>query len=569
MWHALWLLSIRPKIWRNWVKRFNIEQIVSVSIVLFLLLLFWLAGFFFFRIILSYLNNIPPIGPILINRLLSLVFLALFLMTGFSDIITALSIMYLSRDLPLLHQHPVKPISIFLDKFIQTIFYGSWAVVCFGIPLYFAYGSVFNVAWYFYPLAILSNIPFLVISAGLAVLVTLLIAYFVPANRARTITIILTGLVFFSVALFLRFLQTGQMLGVSAPATDLSSYLFNLRLSTTPYLPNQWLTQIFQTAAERNYSDLIFYSLLLLSTAAVIIQLCIQLAGKVYHTGWIKAGEAVQRKYQVPSTKYQNSSFVFRPSSLLFFPASIRALIIKDIKIFWRDLTQWGQLTLLVALVLVYLFNTRSFLSSGGFGALDYFWRQLIGLVNLALTGFVLGNLAIRFVYPLISLEGRIIWVIHSSPVRVSTFFWVKFWLALSAMLVIGLGLTGLSIYLLRLDVFVAYLSLVTIGLLSIGITSLAMGLGAIYPTFNVENPMQLTTGIGAVLTVILGMLYIGLTLSIVAYPMHIYFATGANPVAVDSAMLIGPAVWLILLTGFATILPIKLGLHKLQQRSK
>jgi ABC-2 type transport system permease protein len=527
------------------------------------------GGFFFFRIILSYLNNIPPIGPILINRLLSLIFLALFLMTGFSDIITALSIMYLSRDLPLLHQHPIKPNSIFLDKFIQTVFYGSWAVICFGVPLYFAYGAVFNVDWYFYPIAILSNIPFLVISAGLAVIITLLIAYFVPANRARTITIVLVGLVFFSVALYLRFLQTGQMLGIQGSATDLSSYLFNLRLSTTPYLPNQWLTQIFQSAAERNYPDLLFYTALLFSTAAFIIQLCIQLAGKIYHTGWIKAGEAVSHKYQVPSTKYQKSFIIHLLSSLLPLPSSIKALLIKDIKIFWRDLTQWGQLTLLVALVLVYLFNTRSFLASGGFGAIDYFWRQLIGLVNLGLTGFVLGNLAIRFVYPLISLEGRIIWVIRSSPLKLTTFFWVKFWLALLCMLVLGLGLTGLSIYLLRLDMFVATLSLATTVLIGIGITSLAMGLGAFFPTFNVENPMQLTTGIGAVLTVILSMLYIGATLSIVAYPMHIYFANGANPANIHPLALIYPAGLLILITGIATFLPIKFGLQKLHQRTK
>lgn len=420
--HAFWLLSIRPKIWRNWIKRFNIEHIVSVTIVFSLLILFWLAGFFLFAKIFHYLNDIPPIGPILINRLLSLVFLALFLMTAFSDIITALSIMYLSRDLGLLHQHPIKPISIFIDKFIQTIFYGSWAVICFGVPLYFAYGYVFNIDWYFYPLAILSNIPFLVISAGLATLVTLLIAYVVPANRARTITIFLIGMVFFSVGLYLRFLQTGTMLGVSAPTTDLGSYLFNLRLGTTPYLPNQWLVQIFQSAADRNYSELVFYSLLLFTTAVFIIQICIQLANKVYHTGWIKAGEAVSRKSEGRWRLKEERKIIAKVSSLIPLPASIKALLIKDIKIFWRDLTQWGQLTLLVALVLVYLFNTRSFLASGGFVGIDYFWRHLIGLVNLALTGFVLGNLAIRFVYPLISLEGRIVWVIQSSPVKLTTF---------------------------------------------------------------------------------------------------------------------------------------------------
>jgi ABC-2 type transport system permease protein len=567
--HALWLLSIRPKIWRNWIKRFNIEHIVSVTIIFCLLIIFWMIAFVFFRIVLHYLINVPPIGTILINRLLSLIFLALFLMTAFSDIITALSIMYLSRDLGLLHHHPINSLSIFIDKFIQTIFYGSWAVIFIGIPLYIAYGYVFNVDWYFYPLVILSNIPFLIISAGLATIVTLILAYIVPANRARTITIFLIGLLFFSVGLYLRFLQTGEMLGINAPKTDLSSYLFNLRLSSTPYLPNQWLTQIFQNAAERNYSDLIFYTLLLFTTAALIIQICIQLARKVYHTGWIKAGEAVSIKIRGTGMKSKIIAAIFRLSLYLPFSSPIRALIIKDIKTFWRDLTQWGQLTLLVALIMVYLFNTRSFISSGGFGGIDYFWRHLIGLVNIGLTEFVLGNLAIRFVYPLISLEGRIIWVIRSSPLKLSTFFWVKFWLALLTMMIIGLGLTGLSIYLLRLDVFVASISLITVFFVSIGITSLAMGLGAFFPTFNVENPMQLTTGVGAVLSVILSMLYIAATIMIVAYPMNEYFYVGANFHAVSNSTLIYPALCLIGLTAVAAIFPIKFGLQKLYQRSK
>ncbi|MFB3895135.1 MAG: hypothetical protein ACE14V_02415 [bacterium] len=567
--HALWLLSIRPKIWRNWIKRFNIEHIVSITIIFCLLFIFWWVAFLFFRLILHYLINIPPIGPILINRLLSLVFLALFLMTAFSDIITALSIMYLSRDLGLLHHHPISSLSIFIDKFVQTIFYGSWAVIFFGIPLYFAYGSVFNAAWYFYPIAILSNVPFLIISAGLATIVTLVIAYIVPANRARTITIFLIGLLFFSVGLYLRFLQTGNLFGINQPAVDLGNYLFNLRLSSTPYLPNQWLTQIFQHAAERNYGDLIFYILLLFTTAAFIIQICVYLAKKVYQIGWIKAGEAVSIKVQGPNLKSRIISGILQLSTYLPFSAPIRALIIKDVKTFWRDLTQWGQLTLLVALILVYFFTTRDFMLRGGFGGIEYFYRHLIGLVNIGLTEFVLGNLAIRFVYPLISLEGRIIWIIRTSPLKVSTFFWVKYWLALLTMLVIGLGLTGVSIYMLHLDIFVASVSLISVAIVAVGITSLAMGLGAYFPTFNVENPMQLTTGVGAVLTVILSMLYIGITIVFAAYPMNIYFSFGADYHAIPLFYLIKPALYLTGVTLVASVLPIKIGLRKLYQRTK
>jgi hypothetical protein len=122
---------------------------------------------------------------------------------------------------------------------------------------------------------------------------------------------------------------------------------------------------------------------------------------------------------------------------------------------------------------------------------------------------------------------------------------------------------------LLGLDIFVASISLITVFFVSIGITSLSMGLGAYFPTFNVENPMQLTTGVGAVLTVILSMLYIAATIMIVAFPMNEYFYVGANFHAISKLTLIYTTVWLVGITTLATIFPIKLGLKKLYQRSK
>ena len=97
-------------------------------------------------------------------------------------------------------------------------------------------------------------------------------------------------------------------------------------------------------------------------------------------------------------------------------------------------------------------------------------------------------------------------------------------------MITVGVGLIGLANYLLQIDAFVAALSLVTVIVMCFALTSIAMGLGAMFPTFNVENPMQLSAGTGSVLTVVLSLVYILVIIVLAAQPIIPYFRSGGNP---------------------------------------
>ncbi len=566
--HTLEIARVRPKILRNWIKRFNTENWVSFSIMIFLILFFWFGGFFFFRFLARYFHEIPTVGDILINRIIGFLFLALFMMTSFSDLVTALSTMYLSKDLPLLHSYPVNPVAIFIEKYIQTFYYGAWAVVCFGVPIYFSYGSIMHAPWYFYPIALLSNIPFLIVSAGISILVTLILAYLLPANRARTMIVILYGLSFVAVVLYLRLLRAKQMLGPEAESTAINQYLFNLQLTTNPYLPSYWITQVFTAAVEGNLYDMFFYFFLLIITAGLVVQIGCQLAYKLYYPGWTKSCESVQgttaqKRWHLDKIFYKLFD-IFRPP--------VRAIIVKDIKIFWRDLTQWGQFTLLLTLVFVYLFNTRHVVRDTGLLNQNVFnlpIKSLLGLFNLALVGFVLANLAMRFVFTMISLEGRIIWVIRSAPIRLTTLFWVKYLLALITMLAVGGGLILLANYLLQIDPLVGIISLACVILMSVALTSIAMGLGAMFPTFNVENPMQLSAGTGSVLTVVLSLFYIMATIFLAAQPMIPYFLNGANVSFIPMWSILFPLITGLVLNFIAILFPIHLGINRLEKRER
>ena len=85
-----------------------------------------------------------------------------------------------------------------------------------------------------------------------------------------------------------------------------------------------------------------------------------------------------------------------------------RELVLKELRVFFRDSTQWSQLILLAVLVVVYVVNIK-FLPLTGDGV-TFFIVNVIPFLNLALAGFVLASIAARFLFPAVSLEGRTWW---------------------------------------------------------------------------------------------------------------------------------------------------------------
>ena len=119
-----------------------------------------------------------------------------------------------------------------------------------------------------------------------------------------------------------------------------------------------------------------------------------------------------------------------------------RQLLIKDLKIFLRDVSQWSQLLLLLALVLLYLYNFRV-LDLERIPYMSGFVKNMYALVNLAMAGFVMATVAVRFVFPAVSAEGAAFWIIRTSPISMHDFLWSKFWTGLVPVLRSDRGADG------------------------------------------------------------------------------------------------------------------------------
>ena len=173
-------------------------------------------------------------------------------------------------------------------------------------------------------------------------------------------------------------------------------------------------------------------------------------------------------------------------------------MLVKDLKIFLRDVSQWSQLLLLLALVLVYLYNFRV-LDLERIPYMAGFLKNIYAFVNLAMAGFVMATVAVRFVFPAVSAEGAAFWIIRTSPISLRDFLWSKFWTGLVPVFVLTEVLTVAGNELLGVDPFLKVMAAVAIVFMSFALVGLAIGMGARYPRFNADNPTQVAGSYGGV----------------------------------------------------------------------
>jgi ABC-2 type transport system permease protein len=281
----------------------------------------------------------------------------------------------------------------------------------------------------------------------------------------------------------------------------------------------------------------------------------LRLATRFYYEGWSGSAESKT----VKAVQWQTSPVDTLLSSFTFLHPVTRALLMKDLKIFWRDTSQWSQLLMLGALLIIYFFNIRNL-------PLDNIYlKNLVSFLNLGLAGFVLAALGSRFVYPTTSLEGESFWVLHSAPLDYRRFLLEKFFLFLFPLIGLAEVLVVVSNLLLKVDSYMMGLSVITIFFITLGLTGLGVGMGALYPKFINENPAQIATSLGGILYMICSLGYIGLIIVLEARPVYVHFSEQLffrSIGGVEVYLCYGIA---LLISLVVTILPIRIGISALK----
>ncbi|UCF73545.1 MAG: hypothetical protein JSW35_03575 [Deltaproteobacteria bacterium] len=520
-------------------------------------ILFWLALFFLFYRVLIYFSSQEIIGDILARHLLAMVLLIFFSLLIFSHIITALANLYISQDLELCHSSPATLTEIFLSRSFYTVIDSSWMLLVFGLPVMMAYGFVYHAGLNYYLSLIYVSFPLIVIAASAGIMLIMVLVRFFPAQRARDIIMFLSLILIVVLYLLFRFLRPERLVN---PDTFISiaQYLGALRAPDSPYLPSHWATDLLWTRLTGHTGGQILNHLLLWSTALAMVVVGVWMAGLIYFNGFSKAQEAKRRSRTGRKILEKIVSVITRPLG-----PDITSLIAKDVRTFFRDNSQWSQLLLLGALVVVYIYNF-SVLPLEKSPIKSIYLQNALSFLNIGLAGFVISALSVRFIFPAVSSEGQAFWIILSSPLSPRRFLWSKYLAYLLPMVILAEMLIVYTNYLLRVTPFMMALSSVTIFFLVFGIVALGVGLGAVYPNFRHENIAQVATGFGGLIYMIISAVFIALVIILEAGPVYTILSAqfrGETITHVQWIWIIGSFILVVLVNIFAVQRPMAAGL--------
>jgi ABC-2 type transport system permease protein len=549
---------LQPK-WRTALQRLREERSGSGGKIVLLTVVglgFWAAVFGVLYRVLRYFRGVEELGPLLAGKLLGLMLLSFISILILSNVITALSSFFLAKDLDLLVSSPVDWLRLYLAKLGETLLHSSWMVALMAVPILTAYGVSYRGGWLFPAYAALAILPMLVVPAVLGAAVTLVLVNVFPARRTRDLlSIVALGAAGVLILMF-RLIRPEQLARPEG-FRNLLDFITVLRTPTSPFLPSEWATNAIMNYL-RGIPDPLPL-LLLWTTAGAFVTFGAVLHREMFAHGYTKAQEGAERFIRGTLWRWTVGSLL-RP-----LPVAKREFVLKDIKLFFRDTTQWSQLILLAVLVVVYLFNIQTLPLFRG-EQVPFFYVTLVSFLNLGLSGFVLASVAARFIFPAVSLEGRQMWLLRSSPLDLRALLWSKYWVGTIPLLVLALILTAATNVLLKATPFMMVVSLATISALTFAIAAMALGFGALYPQFETENAAQIPTSFGGLVFMMATVALLAVVIVVLARPVYVYMSTvnAGQAVRIDAEM-VGAFAAAAALCAAATVIPLRVGLKRME----
>ncbi|MGL4209721.1 MAG: putative ABC transporter permease subunit, partial [Candidatus Adiutrix sp.] len=420
------LTIIRPKMigLRNIFSRPGNHGRARFIFVAFFTVVVWLLMFLFTVKVLNNLKAGELLGEILCRKFMGFIWLSGAVLLLFSSLITSLSSFYLSKDLDLLMAAPVSLESLFWARSAQSLLSASWMPVAFMLPLFLAYGFVFKAFFIYYLLVPLVALPTLATFGFISQMIIIFLVHLLPARRTRDIMSLLAIVMVCVLYIAFRLMRPEDLLNPQV-FMSAAAYLAALETPTAFFLPTPWAVDFlwpFLTLAEGPKTSWFLLALLWFTAASLGI-LASSAASWLYFSGYNKSVEGASRQKTAGSVLN-----IFTKAVGFFMQAQRRAFVVKDLKIFFRDHTQWSQLLLLASLIVIYIYNFSLF-NLGRFPLNLFFLENAFAFLNIALVALIAATLALRFAFPAISAEGFSYWIIRSAPISLKDFMLIKFWL--------------------------------------------------------------------------------------------------------------------------------------------
>ena len=566
--------KLRWRVGQTHLKYLFNQARLRMTLVVGLSSLFWVGLFVLFYSGFEFVvDNVGAPGDQYhaqtVQFVFTLFFVSLQVMLVFSSGIILYGGLYESQETAFLMTLPVRDSRLVFYRFQEALFFSSWGFFLLASPMMVAYGMVVAAPWYYFAYLPVMVVSFAYIPCAVGAILCLLLISRLPHMRRIVVGLVaaaVIGVAYFSIWRTLN-ISNADLLG----AAWFKETFHRFEFTRGEWLPSTWLSNGLLEAARpltMDPSDLPWlesgkYLIVLVSNALLLHVMVMWIGKRVFRKGYFGLSSR-QARQSKPSMAWVDKIAItlFKP-----FPKETQLLILKDLRMFRRDPVQWSQFLIFFGLLLLYFANVDRFRQhQADLSVLT--WVNVVSFLNLAVVGLILSTFTTRFIFPLISLEGRRFWILGRLPVDRDTILWSKFLFAACGSLLPCCGLVLLSDVMLEVSLMVVIVHQIICLLLCIGLSGMAVGLGAIMPNFREQSPSKIAAGFGGTLNLVLSALYILVVVLMTALPCHFYLLSTTSEIPPRMLQPGFLRLWLglgvggsLVLAILVTVLPMRSGL--------
>jgi ABC-2 type transport system permease protein len=400
---------------------------------------------------------------------------------------------------------PLPPRSLVLWKTLEGMLLASWGLLLLSTPILLALAQTYKADAKFMFAVLPALLALVMIAANAST--WLLIALVLWARRWmwKPVLAAVAVLLIQTLPIWHTSVETLNSGDLSA---SLNQILRHTEVCMHPLLPSSWVAETIQAAGRGIFERTLFFNFVLLANALMSVLITTQIASRFYYPAWnriMSAAPGTGSKVKAPVNRAKPGRLSLWLRRVLALDRASFALLVKEVRTFLREPVQWGQSAIIFGLLLIYSMNLRKL----GYDLQSPFWITVVSHLNLLVCCLALSTLTTRFIYPQFSLEGQRLWILGLSPLPLHRVLALKLRLSASVLALVMVTLvvvSGVSLGLPRQRILFFSASIL---MMSYGLTSLALSLGALVPNFRESNPARIVSGFGGTVCLIASFVYI------------------------------------------------------------
>ncbi len=510
---------------------------------------------------IEYLLVTVKIGSFLLHRFILVVLFIFFITVNIGNIVVSFSTLYKSKEVNFLITKPIPFTKLFLIKFLDNFFYSSTTLLLIILSVLVGYAVYFNLSWTFYPIALfLLILPFMFIAGSLGAIILLIILKLSSKFGTRKVLLSI-AIIYFAAVIAFYFISNPIYLiqKVFDYYPNINQYFGFLENSTVKLLPNYWIADSLYWISENKLYRAIPFIYANVTTSIFIFAIAIFGARIWYYQTWLTSlNISSDLRF---NNRLNNKILRFdKASSLNSFDESI---VKREFWLFFREPSQWGHFVVMLFLIIIFV-SSISGVNNIIIKAYNEYLKTIIYLVITLFNVFLIASLSLRFVFPLISLEGETLWKIRSAPINHNQLLLKRLAIYFTIIFLIGQTISFFSNK--NFPEQLSIVAQINIAIISVSLVSMNFGMGGIFSNFKEKNAIRLASSQGASITFLFTLFYLIILIAILFIPVFNFFQNYTRGINQSIWNLLPTTLMLLVLSLIISSLSIKFGLKSFKK---